>query len=125
MNKGRQREIEKQKQIARKKKVFHGVVFPSTAIIIVIVLVVTGIIPVHLPKDKSQFSPPSTMPWGKFVQVSNENMSGGIVVYYISWYGCPIGATDSWSFYLALEHFGNASLTYPVPHYSLSYDSYS
>ena len=67
-------------------------VFPSTAIVIVIVLVGSGIIPIHIPKDKSQFSPPSTMPWGKFVQVSNKDMSGGITIYYVSWYGCPIGA---------------------------------
>ena len=124
MNRKRQKEIEEQKQIARKKKIFHGVVFPSTAIVIVIVLVGSGVIPIHIPQDRSQFSPPSTMPWGKFVQVSNKDMSSGITIYYVSWYGCPIGATDSWAFYLALEHFGNASLTYPVPHYSLSTDAY-
>ena len=124
MNKRRQREIEEQKQMVRKKKIFRGAVFPSVAVIIAIVLVGSGIIPVHIPQDKSQFSPPSTMPWGKFVQVSNKDMSSGITIYYVSWYGCPIGATDSWAFYLALEHFGNASLTYPVPHYSLSTDVY-
>lgn len=124
MNKRRQREIEEQKQMARKKKIFRGAVFPSVAVIIAIALVGSGIILIHIPKDKSQFSPPSTMPWGKFVQVSNKDMSSEITIYYVSWYGCPIGATDSWAFYLALEHFGNASLTYPIPHYSLSTDAY-
>ena len=125
MNKNkRMAEIEEKRRIARRKNVFRGVVFPSTAIIIVIVLVGYGIIPLHITQHKSQFSPPSTMPWGKFAQVSNKDMSGEVTVYYVSWYGCPIGATDSWAFYLALEHYGNTSLTYPVAHYSLSTDAY-
>lgn len=125
MNKNKKMaEIEEKRRIARRKKIFRGAVFPSTAVVIVILLVGSGIIPVHIPQYKPQFSPPSTMPWGKFAQISNKDLSSEVTIYYVSWYGCPIGATDSWAFYLALQHYGNASLTYPVPHYSLSTDSF-
>lgn len=54
-----------------------------------------------------------------FVKVSSQDYAppGKVEVYFISWYGCPYGATLSWPLYVALEHYGKISV---VPHYSLS-----
>lgn len=124
MNKRKQEELRRQQEIERKKKKFRIVVFPSVSVVAVVLLLSTGMIPLHLQSSNSGFKPPSEMPWGKFVQVSDRNFGTSVKIYYISWYGCPIGATDSWAFYLALEHEGNASLTYPVAHYSSQTDIY-
>ncbi|MEM4046574.1 MAG: DUF929 domain-containing protein [Metallosphaera sp.] len=43
--------------------------------------------------------------------------NGTTQVYFISWYGCPYGATLSWPLYLALTHYGNVSVE---PHLSLA-----
>ena len=107
----------------RAKRLFQRVVFPSTAAGITVMLLVTGVIPVSAFHTGTNFSPPSQIPWGKFVQVSNENFGSRINVYYISWYGCPIGAADSWPFYLALSHDGNLS-SFVSGHYSFSGDSF-
>ena len=123
-NKLEQRRIEQ--EILRKKKFFRRFIFPSTAAGIAVMLLMTGIISVpvfHSASNSSIFSPPSQIPWGKFVQVSNENFGSHINVYYISWYGCPIGAADSWPFYLALSNDGNLS-PFVSGHYSYSGDSF-
>lgn len=70
------------------------------------------------------FTPPNVIPWGRFVQVSDQNYGNTTSVYFISWYGCPIGAVDSWAIYSALSHFVNMSITSPTPHYSLVSDAY-
>ena len=124
MNKRKQEELRRQQEIERKKRRFRILVFPSTSVAVVVLILASGIIPVHLQPSNSGFKPPGEMPWGKFAQVSDKDFGSTVTVYYISWDGCPIGATDSWEFYLALEHFGNASLTYPVTHHSLSTDAY-
>ena len=60
--------------------------------------------------------------WGNFTQVSTRSFGNETQIYYISWYGCPIGAADSWAFYIALKQLGNVS-AYVTPHYSDPYDS--
>lgn len=124
MNRRKQEELRRQQEIERKKRKFRKLAFPSTSVAVVVLLLASGIIPVHLQPSNSGFKPPGEMPWGSFAQISDKNFGSAVTVYYISWDGCPIGATDSWEFYLALEHYGNVSLTYPVAHYSLSTDIY-
>ncbi len=45
-----------------------------------------------------------TIPFGKFYQISNEDYAptSEVNVYLSSWYGCPIGAADSW---MLLDYF--------------------
>ena len=56
-------------------------------------------------------------PFFQFAKVSNENYAGNdsVQVYFISWYGCPYGASDSWALYIALSKFGLLNVT---PNYS-------
>ena len=47
---------------------------------------------------------PVTIPFGKFYQISNVDYAPNsqVNVYLSSWYGCPIGAADSW---MLLDYF--------------------
>lgn len=58
-----------------------------------------------------------SIPYGKFVKVSNQDLAppNTVAVYVQSWIGCPVGAAASWAVYNALSEFGN--LTY-YTHYS-------
>ncbi len=60
---------------------------------------------------------PSYLQWGTFTKLSGSSFGNTTHIYYISWYGCPIGAADSWAFYVALSALGNIS-AYAAPHYS-------
>ncbi len=56
-------------------------------------------------------------PLNHLVKVSSEDFDGdSVAVYFITWYGCPYGATLSWPLYVFLKEFGNATV---VPHYSI------
>ena len=116
-----QQKIEQER--LRRKKLFQKVIFPSTAAGLVVLLIVTGVIPIAAFHASNNFSPPSQIPWGKFVQISSGNFGTQVNIYFISWYGCPIGAADSWSFYLALSNNGNLS-SFVSGHYSFSGDSF-
>ena len=116
-----QQKIEQER--LRRKKLFQKVIFPSTAAGLVVLLIVTGVIPIAAFHASNNFSPPSQIPWGKFVQISSGNFGTQVNIYFISWYGCPIGAADSWSLYLALSHYGNLS-SLISGHYSFSGDSF-
>ncbi|BFH72348.1 DUF929 domain-containing protein [Sulfurisphaera javensis] len=52
-------------------------------------------------------------PFFQFVKVSNKDYAPNntVEVYFISWYGCPFGASDSWGLYIALSHFGILNVT--------------
>lgn len=54
---------------------------------------------------------------GYIFKVNNENYVGNnsVEIYFISWYGCPNGATSSWVLYLVLKYYGNLSV---MPHSS-------
>jgi len=56
-------------------------------------------------------------PFFQFAKVSNINYAGNntVQVYFISWYGCPFGASDSWGLYIALSKYGILNVT---PNYS-------
>lgn len=121
------KKLEEQKQSiekARKRKL-QLTIFPTMAVAIVLVLIVGGIIPLGgIPHTSNNFTPPDELPWGSFIQISDVNFGSQVNIYYISWYGCPYGAADSWGFYLALQHYGNVSLTYPYTHFSNANDIY-
>ncbi|ABP95656.1 protein of unknown function DUF929 [Metallosphaera sedula] len=53
------------------------------------------------------------------VKVSSTDYApnGTTQVYFISWYGCPYGATLSWPLYVALSNYGNLTV---IPHYSVA-----
>jgi len=56
-------------------------------------------------------------PFFQFAKVSDTNYAGNntVQVYFISWYGCPLGASDSWGVYIALTKYGIMNVT---PNYS-------
>ncbi|BCU71007.1 DUF929 domain-containing protein [Stygiolobus caldivivus] len=74
-----------------------------------------------LPSIKSPFAQPSSsLPFMHFQKVSNQDYASSpntVDVYFISWEGCPYGATQSWPLYLALSHYGtiNATPTWSDP----------
>lgn len=89
----------------------NGIIVAGT-IVVVILLIIAVFHP---------FTPRATMPgalqWGTFTKLSDQNFGNSINIYYVSWNGCPIGAADSWAFYVALTALGNMS-GYSTPHYS-------
>ena len=127
MNK-KQREEDRISQLKAKKRRLQLTLFPTMAVLIVIVLIAGGILPIGNPFNNSShpssFSPPQVLPWGSFAQISDSNFGSHVNIYYVSWYGCPFGAADSWGFYLALQHYGNVSMAYPSTHYSNAKDIY-
>ncbi|MBW9140890.1 MAG: DUF929 domain-containing protein [Candidatus Aramenus sp.] len=57
------------------------------------------------------------VPLKHLVKVSGRDFdNGSVAVYFITWYGCPYGATVSWPLYVFLEKFGNVTVE---PHYSI------
>jgi len=63
------------------------------------------------------FAPQPQYPFFQFAKVSNIDYTNNnsVTVYFISWYGCPFGATDSWGLYIALSNYGTLNVT---PNYS-------
>ncbi|EQD40473.1 membrane protein containing DUF929, partial [mine drainage metagenome] len=57
-----------------------------------------------------------TIPAGKFYKLSNADFAppGQVDIYLTSWYGCPIGAADSWFIYDYFSNFKNMS-SYVLP----------
>ncbi|MHB1471952.1 MAG: DUF929 family protein [Thermoplasmataceae archaeon] len=92
------------------------------AVLIVTVLYFAGYLPLpHFNSSntgQSNFTAPTSIPWGSFTEISNKNFagSGQENIYFISWVGCPIGASVSWSLNYALSQ--NVNNTYATPHYS-------
>jgi hypothetical protein len=125
MDMNRKKQSERLKQMELKKhKLF---VRKITVSIISVMLVLIGVaVYVHVSIfNRRESAPLITSPslsWGSFTKVSDYS-SSGIKIYYISWYGCPIGAVDSWEFYNALSHYGNIS-NYVETHYSDPNDLY-
>ncbi|BFH73760.1 DUF929 domain-containing protein [Sulfurisphaera javensis] len=57
---------------------------------------------------------PFEVPLNAFFKVSNIDYANSNItcVIFISWYGCPYGATDSWILYAFLSHYGK--ITYNI-----------
>ena len=99
---------------------------PKVIVIVVgVVLIVTvlyfgGYIPHFHSGNTNQpnFVAPTSIPWGTFTEISSQNFagSGAENIYYISWVGCPIGASVSWSLNYALSQMVNN--TYVTAHTS-------
>jgi hypothetical protein len=107
--------------VKRKTSVIPKIV----VVVIVIVLIITalyfaGYLPHFNSTSNNQpgFTPPTSIPWGSFIEISNKNFagSGQENIYFITWVGCPIGASISWSLNYALSQY--VSNTYVTPHYS-------
>jgi hypothetical protein len=88
--------------------------------LIVTVLYFAGYLPHFNSANNNQpiFTPPTSIPWGSFTEISNTNFagSGQENIYFITWVGCPIGASVSWSLNYALSQY--VSNTHATPHYS-------
>jgi len=56
-------------------------------------------------------------PFHHFVKISNIDYAGNntVEIYFISWYGCLDGATNSWALYMVLSHYGTLNVS---PNYS-------
>ena len=77
--------------------------------LIVTVLYIGGYFP-HFHSDskvKSNFIAPTTINWGSFTEISNQNFagSGQENIYFVSWIGCPIGASLSWAINYTFAHY--------------------
>ncbi|WP_393971187.1 DUF929 family protein [Oxyplasma meridianum] len=91
-------------------------------ILIVTVLYFAGYIPHPSISKSSQpaFTAPTSIPWGSFTEISNQNFagSGAENIYFITWVGCPIGASISWSLNYTLSHYQGVSNIKTDGHYS-------
>jgi hypothetical protein len=93
-----------------------GVVLVFTA------LYIGGYIP-HFHSDSkvtSNFTAPTTINWGTFTQISNQNFagSGQENIYFVSWIGCPIGASLSWALNYTFSHYQGVTNVKTEGHYS-------
>ncbi|AWR95580.1 DUF929 domain-containing protein [Acidianus brierleyi] len=89
--------------------------------IIALIVIIAGISYYELvPKTSSQ-SVSETVPFGKFIKVSNVDYAppGKVEIFEQSWIGCPVGATASWVIYMIISHYGKVSY---YTHYSDPYD---
>ncbi len=111
----RQAENKQKVSTEQKKQNLNKIV--SIVIVVVVVATVGGLFGFHVIKfpsvgnSKPSFSAPTSTPWGSGEQISDSSFGSNIHIYYISWYGCPFGATDSWAFFLALNSYLGTNLS--------------
>lgn len=123
MNKRKQLEVQK-KLKEHQRKIFLKRI---SALIISMIIIIVGIV-IYFHVSNSNINSSNTditatsISWGSFTKISDYN-SANVKIYYFSWYGCPIGATDSWEFYNVLSNYGNIS-GYVSTHYSDPNDLY-
>ncbi|MGP6294136.1 DUF929 family protein [Caldiplasma sukawensis] len=79
-------------------------------ILIVAVISFSGIINIPIFSGSESFTPPDYAEWGTFLKVSDNNYSpsGQMNIYFISWIGCPIGASLSWGLYGAMADYNSS-----------------
>lgn len=127
------RKVENEQKIStvKKKESYKKII--SIVVVVAIIASVGGLFGLHIIRFPSfsntkTFIAPTTAPWGGGEQISNSNFGNNVHIYYISWYGCPFGATDSWAFYLALNQYLGTNLSshgWVKLHHSVSRDVYS
>ena len=85
----------KPKKQFRKNRQFIFSVVAAVVIVVIVVLAITN----------PFFSPPSRIFPEKYYKISDHDLlsNGSTGIYFISWYGCPIGATDSWALYYVMN----------------------
>ena len=73
-------------------------IFGVIAAIIIVVIVVIAI-------TNPFFAAPASISPDKYYKISDHDLlsNGTTGIYFISWLGCPIGATDSWALYYAMN----------------------
>ena len=86
--------IEPKKQFWKNRQFIFSVI----AAIIIVVIVVLAI-------TNPFFFAPSSISPDKYYKISDHDLlsNGSTGIYFISWLGCPIGATDSWALYYAMN----------------------
>ncbi|BCU66614.1 hypothetical protein HS7_00510 [Sulfolobales archaeon HS-7] len=98
---------------AKKTKESKLLYVPFIVLGVILVLLIGG--PYIFPHNAAA----SSIEFGTFYKVSNQDYAppGKVYVYFVSWQGCPIGASYSWPLYIALSHFGklNVTLNYSDP----------
>ena len=84
------------------KKELYAIV--SIVVVIVVILSAFVVVP-NLEKPKQEII------LSKYIKVSNGDLlsNGQDHIYFISWYGCPIGADNSWVLYSLLNSTKNVS----------------
>ncbi len=97
--------VEKSKlnDIIKNKNFKWAVIF---AVIIVAIVVVAEVYPYIAP-----FNAPASINPDTYYKVSNKDLlsNGSSAIFFVSWYGCPIGATNSWALYYAMNQTENIS----------------
>jgi hypothetical protein len=124
----RKAENEQKISIVKKKENYKKII--SIVVVVAVIASVGGLFGLHIIKFPSlslgsSFTAPSVTPWRGSEQISNSNFGSNIHIYYISWFGCPFGATDSWAFYIALNQYLNTNLSahgWVITHESLNGD---
>jgi hypothetical protein len=81
--------------IAKRKRIFNVAVSIIIAVVLITgVLIVSGVI------KTSIFNSSTSVKTGSFQKISSSDLSSnGVNIYFLSWQGCPIGASDSWVLY--------------------------
>ena len=118
---GSNKNKKKPEPVKQKSSVIPKIVVVVIGVALIItVLYFAGYLPHFNSANNNQpsFTPPTSIPWGSFTEISNTNFagSGQENIYFITWVGCPIGASVSWSLNYALSQY--VSNTYATPHYS-------
>ena len=123
MNRRKQLEVQ-EKQRNHRRKIFLQRI---SAFIISIIIIIVGIL-VYFHVSNSSINT-SNLPitatsisWGSLTKIPDYS-SANVIIYYFSWYGCPIGATDSWEVFNVLSNYGNIT-DYVSIHYSDPNDLY-
>ena len=113
----------KQETVKRKSNLLPKIIVIVVGVVLIFtVLDVAGYI--HLPHGSSNnapaFTAPSSIPWGAFTEISNKNFAGAGAenIYFISWIGCPIGASISWSLNYTFSHYQGVTNVKTTAHYS-------
>ncbi len=116
-----EKKIEQKPKLSQNKILVIGA--PVVAIIVIVgVLFVSGI--VHLPSGgspSSSFTPPTQIPYGlSFAEVSATDYAPAhsYSIYFISWIGCPIGASVSWGIYGSIKAYYSSVQNDVYGHYS-------
>ena len=103
--KGKNRSDKRKIQPVQPKKSLKLLLVPVIVLVIVVVILVSyeyGLF--DLGNTSSSGIPvniPSSLQPGYFAKISDSNVGnrGTVSVYFLSWYGCPIGAAESWIIY--------------------------
>lgn len=95
----KQKEDELRILIQRRRRILTTAVTIVVAVIVIVaVLIASGVFNSSSPGTSSNST---VVQSGKFIRIDGSDVSpvGGVNIYFLSWQGCPIGASDSWFIY--------------------------